>query len=36
MKKATQIIKQNIFDKRYELSYNELKKVNFKMTYSGD
>lgn len=31
-----EIIKQNIFDKRYELSYNELKKVNFKMTYSGD
>ena len=30
-----EIIKQNIFDKRYELSYNELKKVNFKMIYSG-
>ena len=31
-----EIIKQNIFDKRYELSYNELKKMNFKITYSGN
>ena len=30
------LIEKNIFDKRYLLNYNELKKVNFKMTYSGD
>ena len=31
-----ELIEKNIFDKRYLLNYNELKKVNFKMTYSGD
>lgn len=31
-----ELIEQNIYDKRYDLTYDELKAMNFTITYTGD
>lgn len=31
-----ELVEKNIFDKRYMFTYDELKKMNFKITYTGE
>ena len=33
---ADELVEQNIYDKRYDLTYDELVAMNFTITYTGD